>query len=122
MSTTIRFDGRDVDFDERTLQASLDYRVLPTVGISFGVGAILDGNLRVGDADFDIDPGVAGTVAASWLILPEGDVRPFLLTGLGFGASTTKAGGERLTALDLRLSVVVGKTFAQMFTPPALSV
>ena len=113
MSTTIRFDGRDVDFDERTLQASLDYRVLRTVGISFGVGAILDGNLRVGDADFDIDPGVAGTVAASWLILPEGDLRPFLLTGLGFGASTTKAGGERLTALDLP-----GEQFQHTFVKP----
>jgi hypothetical protein len=56
-------------------------------------------------------------VAASWLILAEGDVRPFLLTGLGFGASTTKAGGDRLTAMDLRLSVVVGKTFVEMFTP-----
>ena len=117
MSTTIRFSGRDVDFDERTLQASLDYRVLQTVGISFGVGAILDGNLRFNNMDFDIKAGVAGTVAVSWLALPEAEVRPFLLVGVGFGASTTEAGDERLTALDLRGSVVIGKTFFDTLTP-----
>jgi len=117
VSTTIRFDDRDVDFDERTVQANLDYRIARTVSVSFGVGAILDGNLRVGDTDFDIETGVAGTVAASWLALPEGEVTPFLLVGLGAGASTTKAGGERLTAIDVRGSVVVGKTFLEQLTP-----
>ncbi len=94
-----------------------EYRVAPTVGLQLGVGAILDGNARVAQADADVGAGVAATVAGSWLAVAEGELRPFVLTGLSLGVSTAKAGADQLTAVDARLSVVVGKTFAQVFTP-----
>ncbi|HKA91813.1 MAG TPA: hypothetical protein VKE22_29325 [Haliangiales bacterium] len=87
------------------------------MGVQLGLGAILDGNARVAQVDNDVGAGFAATVAASWLAVPEGEVRPFVLTGLSLGVSTAKAGADRLTAVDARLSVVVGKTFARVLTP-----
>ena len=115
-STTIKFD-QDVHLDERTILVTGEYRLAPRVGLQLGAGAILDGTARVGNTDVDIGAGFAVTGAASWLAVPEGEATPFLLGGVSLGVSTAPAGASRITAVDARLSVVVGKTFAQMFTP-----
>jgi hypothetical protein len=115
-STTIRF-NQDVDLDERTIVVTGEYRLAPRVGLQLGVGAILDGNARVGQTNHDVGAGFALTVAGSWLIAPEGEALPFVLAGISLGGSTAPAGPENITAVDARLSIVVGKTFAEAFTP-----
>jgi opacity protein-like surface antigen len=86
------------------------------------VGAILDGRLTVGGVEHDVRPGIAATVTVSWLALPERATRPFVLVAgtASVSTATTAAGAGpevRLTAVDLRATALVGKTFFDRLTP-----
>jgi hypothetical protein len=81
----------------------------------------------VAGATSSVSPGPLGAVTASFRPLDEGDVAPFvLLTGSVAGsiAWTTPPGGgstSTLSAFDLRLGVVAGKTIAHAVTPYLLA-
>lgn len=74
-----------------------------------------------------VSPGPLGAVLTSFRPLDEGDVAPFLLLTGSVAASvarTTPSGGgpsSTLSAFDLRLGVVSGKTFAHVVTPYVLA-
>lgn len=74
------------------------------------------------DMQRDVGAGFVGSVTATWLPLFETRRRPFVLTSLSFGGSTVTAESDddeahRWTAFDLRLGAIIGKTFADRFTP-----
>jgi hypothetical protein len=89
----------------------------PTLGIELAAGAVLDGAIGRADvADGDVGVGAAVSLSASWLALLEGERRPFVVVGASLAGSRTEAyadDGERhpLSAGDLRLGVMSGKTF-----------
>ncbi len=100
--------------------ATLGYRLRPTVAIELGAGAVLDGTLEPpGVAAADIGVGPAATAAISWLLLTETPGRPFVFLSASASVITVPTSTERLTALDGRVGVMVGKTFFARFTPYA---
>jgi hypothetical protein len=115
--SALRFDGVRTGIAERTVVATLGRQLGARVALEVGAGAILDGTLTPsGGEQVDVDVGPAATVALSWLALPETARRPFLFLAASLAASTTTAGGARLTALDARVSLLGGKTVFQRLT------
>ena len=93
--------------------ASVGKRVGDRFNLELAGGLILDGEL----AGSDIGVGGAVSLIGAGLILAETSSRPFVLASLTVSGSRTSAGGESLTAIDVRLGVVVGKTFWDRLTP-----
>lgn len=120
-STTIEFGDRDVDLEQLTANATLGWQRSPRWGFLLTLGGVIDGAVTT-DMERDVGPGFVGSVGATWLPLFETERRPFLLTSLSFGGSMTTAESDdgqahRWTAFDLRLGAMLGKTFADRFTP-----
>jgi hypothetical protein len=64
----------------------------------------------------DVEPGGGVSVGGSYLAAFETPRRPFVQVSLSLAGSTTRAGGERLTAVDGRVGVMVGKTLLDRLT------
>ncbi len=92
-----------------------------TVGAS--LGANIAGSLGAYGRTFDVSAGPMATVAASFRVLDEHEVSPFvLLTGsLGASLAWTSPGDEALLAFDGRVGVAAGKTIAHAVTPYVLA-
>jgi len=102
--------------------ASASWRYSPSIGFQLGVGALLDGSIEIDGTTGDVGPGVAASVGVSWLAVYERRRRPFVQVSTTIAASTTTAvsddgASHRLSAGDLRVDVMVGKTFADRATP-----
>ena len=75
----------------------------------------------------NVSPGPLAAVTTSFRPLDEGDIAPFLLLTGSVAASvawtTSPAGGpsSTLSAFDVRLGVVAGKTIAHVVTPYVLA-
>jgi hypothetical protein len=121
MRTEIGFDDVEADLAQSTITALLGWHPAARLGLDLGVGAVLGSTLEIAGADTDFDPGVLGTLTGSWLAVTEGEARPFVMLSLTASALTMTADGERLTALDLRAGVMLGKTFGERFTPYAVA-
>jgi hypothetical protein len=104
--------GQSVDVAEQSLTATLSWHK-GSFGLEGGLGAILGGTL----GGYDVSPGFSVVAAGSWLALYEGEVRPFVLLSLSASVSTATTDVGRVTAVDLRGGVVVGKTFFERLTP-----
>lgn len=110
--TRIDFGDVERDVSEVSSTVTLGRQFGPRFAAQATVGAILDGMLGGGD----VSPGALLTLGVSYLALYERDARPFVLAQVTLGASTARAvsddGAEhRLSAGDLRLGVMAGKTF-----------
>ncbi len=104
---------------EASLLASLGWHPSLRWGLAFAAGAVLGGTLTTEDgAAHDVTPGIAASVSGSLLALTETSLRPFLLFGLSVAASQARTDGQAdLSAVDVRASGLVGKTFFDAFTP-----
>lgn len=120
MQTTLRLRGRPVELSMLSATATVGYHPGPRYGISFGIGAVIDGEIDSGiNGPGEIGPGVIASASATYLALFEKPRRPFLLfTG---SASVSMATAESddgvskdLTASDLRVGVMVGKSFGRV--------
>lgn len=102
------------DISEVTVLAAAGYQLRPGLNLGVALGAVLAGRLEPsGGEAADMEPGPALSVSLSWLALPETGTRPFLFAGATLGAVTAVAGADRVTALDARATLLLGKTFAQ---------
>ena len=115
--TGIVFDD-DVAMSASTVMAQAAYQATPRLVVSLGLGAVVDGTI----ADGDIAPGPAGSASLSWLALLETERSPFALIGMSVAVSRAGAvsdDGEEhpLTAGDVRIGAMLGKTFFGVFTP-----
>lgn len=127
-SSTLVFDGKTrVDIDRRALLATIERRLSSKWTLQAAAGAIATGALKIGDERYFFGPGWSAGISASYRALDGRGRMPFLLLGgtLAFaGASTQRevinAPSIRYLAGDLRLSVVVGKTFFQAVSPYAV--
>lgn len=123
--TDLSVDGRDAFMERRAATASLSYRFTEKVTGQVGAGATLGGRYVFRDTRFTFDPGWIASVGATWRVLGGGRGDFFLLAGGAIAASgsvTRDAAGhaEDMYAIDLRLSVLAGKTFFDVLSPYAV--
>lgn len=93
--------------------ASIGRRLGDRVNVQLAGGLILGGEL----AGSDIGVGATVSLIGSALLLAETSSRPFVLASLTASGSRASAGGEPLSAFDVRLGAAMGKTFWDRFTP-----
>lgn len=122
-------DGREAEgeLSHRMVSAFVEWRPTRRLGVSLGGGAMLGGRVTMqwprGVERGTLLPGVLATGSVSYLVAQEGAATPFFLAGAQFGV-----GAERLrldaaddvepfTAVDVRVSATVGKTFARRLRP-----
>jgi hypothetical protein len=111
-------DDRRVHLREATAFATLSWQRSPRYSLQLTAGGIFDGSATASGAMAgDVGGGGAISLGWSWLPIYESEEgRPFLQVSASLGVSTTTAvsddgARERLTSGDLRLGVLVGKTF-----------
>jgi len=106
-----------VHLREATAFATLSWQRSPRYSLQLTAGGILDGSAQAsGAAAGDVGTGGALSVGWSWLAVYEQERRPFLQVAASLGFSTVGVvsdDGERhpLTAGDLRVGLLCGKTF-----------
>jgi hypothetical protein len=113
-------------FTHWALTASVDRRLGDRWTLGGFLGATVAGSLDAGGVVSSSSPGPLGGIAASFRPLDEGPIAPFVLLGASAAASlawTTLPGGTTttLSAFDVRLSAVAGKTILQAVTPYVLA-
>jgi len=120
--TTVEFQGdRRVDVRQASVGAVLGRQLAVRSSLTVAVSAILGGTVESTQKG-DVGTGVTGSVSWTYLPLFESESRPFIATSLTFGAATTTAESDdgasyRWSAFDLRLGVMVGKTFFNHLVP-----
>ncbi len=118
--TTVNLDDIAVDLEESNGTLSVGYHFNTRWGVTGGVGMIFGGTATIEDGDGgDIGRGLLVSASGSYLAMFEKPRRPFLLLTLSGGVSTTTAVADdgarrRLTAGDVRLAALVGKTFGRL--------
>ncbi len=82
------------------------------------LGSTTTGTLDAYGQSFALSPGPLAAFVASFRVLDEGSVRPFVLLSGSLGASLswTSPGNEAMTGMDARLGVAAGKTIAHVVT------
>jgi hypothetical protein len=118
-STTIGFGDTRVRLREQSAVASLGYHAGPRWGVTASLGAVLGGGATIRETAGDVGAGIVGSLTGNWLAIYERARRPFLLSSLTLGASAVTAVSDdgqrnRLRALDVRLAILVGKTFGRL--------
>ena len=116
----------DTYFGKYAVSASLERRLGDRWTIGGALGSTVTGSLDVAGVTSSVSPGPLGAFTASFRPLDEGEVAPFvLLTGSAAASvawtTTPASGSATLSAFDLRLGVVAGKTIAHAVTPYLLA-
>ncbi len=128
-SSTLVFDGKtEVDVSRQAAVVTIERRMTSKWTLQAAVGGILLGSLDVDGDRYDFGPGWSAGVSTSYRLLDGRGRAPFLLLGgtLAFAGATTRAvkppnaPDVPYYAGDLRLSVVVGKTFFNALSPYAV--
>ncbi|MCC6809398.1 MAG: hypothetical protein IT381_18360 [Deltaproteobacteria bacterium] len=122
--TGIIFPGGDTIAIERSAaSASLEYRVRDDLVLTATGGAVVRGSIS-GGVSARVLPGPLVALSLSWRILGAKPTEPLVLFGttLSFVHHQTEVlfgAREPYTAFDLRVGLIVGKTFWDVFTPYA---
>jgi hypothetical protein len=121
-STRIVFSGDKKADVERSLAASaFEYRASDKWALQLSAGLLLAGKMVFPDSRHDFAHGLSLAIGASYRLLEEKGVLPFVgLTGT-FGYASAKTHEARTdyvgyNAFDLRLGAVAGKTIADALT------
>ncbi len=99
----------------RTLAASIAWRPLESLTLLGDVGALIDGDLTVGEQRHRVEAGPRAGIGITWRVYGGDTYWPYVMFGASFTvlSSTTELSDarERLTHLDFRSAIVVGKLF-----------
>lgn len=99
----------------RTVAASIAWRALDSITLLGDVGAITDGDLYVKTDRHVIEAGPRAGLGITWRVYGGDTWFPYIMFGASFSVlSSTTAYQEkrdRLTAIDFRSSIVIGKLF-----------
>jgi hypothetical protein len=119
--TRIVFTGdRKADVERSIAGIGLEYRVAPKVSIQLSLGILTTGTMNFLDSAHRFASGASGSLSMSYRVVEEKGVLPFIgLTGT-FGYANAKTNEPRSAtisyhALDARLGVYAGKSFADVF-------
>jgi hypothetical protein len=117
----------DTYFGKYVVTASLERRLGDRWTLGGALGSTVTGALDLDGVTTTVSPGPLAAITASFRPLDEGDLAPFvLLTGsaaasVAWTAAPAAGSSSTLSAFDLRLGVVAGKTFAHVVTPYLLA-
>lgn len=119
MATTIVFDA-DVALRETVVTATLGKFTTARVGWSVTAGGVLDGSVD----QRPVRGGATLAGALTWLAVYERGRRPFVSASASLGALVLRAVADddttrTLSAWDVRLGGMIGKTFAGVVVPYA---
>ena len=109
------------------MTASLERRLSDRWTLGGALGSTVAGLIDLQGNPFDVSPGPVVAATASFRPLDEGTVAPFVLLTGAVTASlswTAPSGGgpsSPLTAFDVRVGALAGKTIAQVVTPYLLA-
>jgi hypothetical protein len=117
----------DATLTHRMTTAFVEWRPVRRGSVALGLGALAGGRLTVAwpgaPESGALLPGFLATVTGSYLVALEGERTPFVLAGLTLGVGAERflrdgaPSSEAMTAVDLRASITVGKTFAERLRP-----
>jgi hypothetical protein len=126
-ATSLRFTagGTTYHADERRSAWAVSYerRLSERWTFAGSAGYVVDGSLRIGGQQFDLQPGPLFAASMSYRALDESRARPFVLCSFSFAASVAATSeratrdNQALASYDARLGVVVGKTVANDLHP-----
>jgi hypothetical protein len=125
LRTDLSFNGVTQRLDEVSSAVAFTYRASRwSAQASLGVviGGSLDGQL----GNYRLQPGILGSVSVGYTFLDGSGSLPYVAASLTFGVATASTYNEanagdrpQLTALDVRLSAVIGKRFFEFWLPYA---
>jgi hypothetical protein len=124
-ASTLVFDGeREADIRRRAIALGIEYQPAPEWTVTGGAGVSLGGDLHLSGVRHAFGPGPVLTVGGAYRLLDgAGPYLPFLLFGMAASVSTVATESStqqaRLTAVDVRASLTVGKLFLRTFAPYA---
>lgn len=135
----LQLDGTFAWVVRRSVTAGVEIRLNERMSLSVGAGALLGGALvrdvpgsaplpglrvRFPQEHWALDAGGLGTAAFSWQIAEERGAQPFVLGAVSAGAGYSEASrvlpsatSGSVFASDLRVSLLVGKTFGGVARP-----
>ncbi len=99
--------------EQSAVSAALEFRISRRWSLQAAAGAIVFGSLGEAKAE----PGIVGSLAASWLALEQGPSWPFIQLSGSLSASTLRFDTAPTSAVDARLGVVAGYTVLDRVTP-----
>ncbi|MCA2980654.1 MAG: hypothetical protein INH41_03855 [Myxococcaceae bacterium] len=102
------------------MSGSLEYRLSDRLTFAAAAGGIVAGQLVGADARYDFRAGAVGSASLSVLALEQGRFTPFLMLAGSLAVSGVAAAPTTYWAVDARVSVTVGYTFFDRFTPYAV--
>lgn len=127
-ASTLIFDGTTrVGINRRAILGTYERRLAEKWTLQFAAGGLVTGTLTVGADRYQFGPGWSAGISTSYRALDGRGSKPFLLLGgtLAFAGATTRAQTNNSAEIgylagDVRLSVVLGKTFFQALSPYAV--
>lgn len=128
-ASTLVFEGKTrVDINRRAILATIERRLSEKWTLQVAAGGIVAGTLNDNGDRYAFGPGWSAGISTSYRALDGRGRSPFLLLGgtLAFAGARTQSEepnspNVRYFAGDVRLSVVVGKTFFQALSPYAVA-
>jgi hypothetical protein len=116
-STGLHFGGLRVDEVRESSDVALDWRPIPRLTLEVGAGPFLGGHITTQGIRFDMSPGLASAIGASYRVLDADGAIPFVLLTSQISYVSSATEGIGYNAFDLRLGVAVGTTLWHVFTP-----
>jgi hypothetical protein len=125
LTTNLSFNGVDQRLDEVSTAVAFTYRP-SRWSVQASLGVVLGGSLDGQLGNYRLEPGVLGSVAVGYTFLDGAGALPYVAASLTFGVATAATYNEanasdrpRFTALDFRLSAVIGKRLFDFWLPYA---
>lgn len=122
--TTLLFgEGRRAEMRRAVAFASLAVPVSSRFSFQASLGAFVTGDLRTPTSKVTLGPGVASSIGVGFRMLDGRGSAPLVLTTLTYSSTHVSARpiARHFAAHDVRASLVIGKTIADVVTPYALA-
>lgn len=124
LRTDLSFNGLSQRLDELSTAVAFTYRFAPRWSLQTSLGVILSGSLDGQLGNYRLQPGILGSVSLGFTILDGAGALPYLAISLTAGVASAPTTNENeatdqpsFTALDFRLSAVIGKRLFGFWLP-----
>jgi hypothetical protein len=125
LRTDLSFNGVTQRLDEVSSAVAFTYRA-SRWSVQGSLGAVIGGSLDGQLGNYRLQPGILGSASVGYTFLDGSGPLPYVAASLTFGVASASTYNEanaddrpHLTALDVRLSAVIGKRFFEFWLPYA---
>lgn len=123
LTTDLNFNGVSQRLDEVSSAVAFTYR-LSRWSLQGSLGVVIGGSLDGPLGNYRLQPGILGSVSVGFTFLDGAGALPYVAASLTFGVASASTYNEtnssdrpQFTALDLRLSAVIGKRLFGFWLP-----